>query len=159
MHESRGCVLPRPRLLVGLVLVAVLMVACARELTLEQQIIATLRNMEAHIEQGERRDFMAYVAADFRGQGGELNHDQLNAMLLYQLRRYQRVHAQLLPVTVREAGLDEAEANFSLLLTGGNEGLLPENGQLYEISSLWRYENGDWLLQSAQWQPVRVMGN
>jgi hypothetical protein len=159
MHESTGYARSRPKVLLSLALLAGLLVACSQELTLQQQIIATLRNMEAHIEQGERREFMAYVATDFRGQGGELNYDQLNALLLYQLRRYQRVHAQLLPVTVREAGLDEAEASFRILLTGGNKGLLPENGQLYEISSLWRYQDGDWLLQSAQWQPVRVVGN
>lgn len=145
------------RILCGLLL-ALLLAACSSELSLEQQIIATLRNMEAHIEAGERREFMNNVAEDFRGQGGELNHDQLNGLLLYQLRRYQRVHAQLLPVTVRPAGVDEAEASFQILLTGG-AGLLPESGQLYQVSSLWRLEDGQWLLQSAQWQPTSVMGN
>lgn len=139
-------------------LLTLLLAACSPELSLEQQIVATLKNMEAHIEAGERREFMSYVADDFRGQGGELNHDQLNGLLLYQLRRYQRVHAQLLPVTVRPAGVDEAEASFQILLTGG-AGLLPESGQLYEVSSLWRFQDGQWLLQSAQWQPARVIGN
>lgn len=148
----------RWRLPARLLLALGLLAGCSPELTLEQQIIATLRNMEAHIEEGERRDFMAYVTADFRGQGGELNHDQLNALLLYQLRRYQRVHAQLLPVTVREAGLDEAEASFRVLLTGG-KGLLPENGQLYQVTSLWRFTAGQWRLQSAEWEPVRAIGN
>lgn len=141
----------------GLLLI-LLLCGCSSELSLEQQIVATLRNMEAHIEAGERRDFMNYVADDFRGQGGELNHDQLNGMLLYQLRRYQEVHARLLPISVQPAGLDEAEASFQILLTGG-AGLLPESGQLYEVSSLWRYQDGQWLLQSAQWQPVRMMAN
>jgi hypothetical protein len=139
-------------------LTLLLLGGCSSELSLEQQIVATLRNMEAHIEAGERRDFMDYVADDFRGQGGELNHDQLNGLLLYQLRRYQKVHAQLLPVSVQPAGLDEAEASFQILLTGG-AGLLPENGQLYQVSSLWRFQEGQWLLQSAQWQPVSVVGN
>jgi hypothetical protein len=130
-----------------------LLAGCSPELSLEQQIVATLRNMEAHIEAGERRDFMAYVAEDFHGQGGEFNHDQLNAMLLYQLRRYKRVHAQLLPVQVQPAGIDEAEARFQILLTGG-EGLLPDTGQLYEVISIWQMQDGEWRLRSAQWQPT-----
>ena len=131
---------------------------CASELSLEQQIVATLESMEAQVEAGERRAFMGSVATDFRGQGGELNHDQLNGLLLYQLRRYQRVHAQLLAVSVQPAGLDEASASFQVLLTGG-DGLLPENGQLYQVSSLWRFHDDKWLLQSAQWEPARMIGN
>ena len=69
--------------------------ACSEPLTLEQQIIATMRNMEAHVEARERRAFMAYVAADFNGQDGEFNRDQLNGLLLYYLRRYKQVNAQL----------------------------------------------------------------
>lgn len=109
--------------------------------------------MEAHIEAGERRDFMNFVAEDFYGQGGEFNHDQLNAMLLYQLRLHKRVHAQVLPVTVQPAGVDEAEARFQMLVTGG-EGWLPDTGQLYEVVSLWQMQDGEWRLRSAQWQPV-----
>jgi len=126
---------------------------CSSELSLEQQIIATIRDMEAHIEAGERREFMNFVAEDFYGQSGELNHDQLNGMLLYQLRRHKRVHAQILPVTVQAAGIDEAEARFQMLVTGG-EGWLPDTGQLYEVVSLWQMQDGEWRLRSAQWQPV-----
>jgi hypothetical protein len=131
----------------------VLLPACSSDLSMEQQVIATIRNMEAHIEAGERGDFMDFVAEDFYGQDGEFNHDQLNAMLLYQLRRHKRVHAQLMPVTVQPAGVDEAEARFQLLLTGG-EGWLPETGQLYEVVSIWQERDGEWHLRSAQWQPV-----
>lgn len=141
-----------------LLLAGFMLASCSPELSLEQQIVATLRNMEAHIEAGERREFMNYVADDFRGQGGELNHDQLNALLLYQLRRYQKVHAQLLPITVTPAGLDEAEARFQVLLTGG-AGVLPESGRLYQVTSMWRYQDGEWVLQSAQWQAAGMTGN
>ena len=90
---------------------------------------------------------------DFYGQDGEFKYDQLNAMLLYQLRRHKRVNAQILPITVQPAGLDEAEARFQLLLTGG-EGWIPDSGQLFEVISLWQLQDGEWRLRSAQWQPV-----
>lgn len=139
-------------------LVFLLLPGCGTEPSLDQQIIARLRSMEAHIEAGERRDFMAHVAKEFHGQGGEFDYDRLNGLLLFQLRRYKRVHVQLLPVSVSPAGTTEAEARFQVLLTGG-EGFLPDSGQLYQVDSLWLQQDGDWMLQSAHWKPVRVIGN
>lgn len=139
-------------------LLFLLLPGCGTEPSLEQQIIARLRSMEAHIEAGERRDFMAHVAKEFQGQGGEFTYDRLNDLLLFQLRRHKRVQVQLLPVSVSPAGIDEAEARFRVLLTGG-EGFLPDSGQLYQVDSLWSQQDGDWMLQSAHWKPVRVIGN
>jgi hypothetical protein len=135
----------------AMIALAMVLAACSQELSLEQQVIANIRNMEAHIEAGERREFMNYVAEDFFGQGGEFNHDQLNALLLYQLRRHKRVHAQIFPVQVLPAGVDEAEARFRVLLTGG-EGFLPDTGQLYDVVSYWQWQEGEWRLRSAQWE-------
>ena len=132
--------------------------ACSEPLTLEQQIIATMRNMEAHVEARERRAFMAYVAADFNGQDGEFNRDQLNGLLLYYLRRYKQVNAQLLPVKVESRGENIAEASFQVLLTGG-EGVLPQSGQLVDVNSSWKRMDGEWMLQSARWTPLRMGAN
>lgn len=125
--------------------------ACNGELSLEQQVTASLRNMEAHIEAGERSEFMEYIAEDFHGQGDELDRDRLNAMLLFQLRRHKQVNAQLFPVQVLPAGVDEAEATFRVLLTGG-EGLLPDTGQIYQVTSYWQMQDGEWRMRSAQWR-------
>ena len=125
--------------------------SCSQPLTLEQQIISSIRNMEAHVEANERRAFMQYLAEDFRGQGGEFNHDQMNGLLLYYLRRYQKVHAQLLPINVQPVGTNEAQATFEVLLTGG-AGWLPEAGQLYEVVTLWRRQDEEWVLHVADWQ-------
>jgi hypothetical protein len=130
---------------------ACLLSACSEELSLEQQVTASLRNMEAHIEAGERSEFMEYIAEDFHGQGGELDRDRLNAMLVFQLRRHEQVNVQLFPVQVLPAGVDEAEATFRILLTGGS-GLLPETGQFYQVVSYWQMQHGEWRLRSAQWQ-------
>jgi hypothetical protein len=141
-----------------LLLGVLLLCACDEPLTLEQQVIATMRNMEAHVEARERRAFMAYVAEDFEGQDGEFNKDQLNGLLLYYLRRYAQLNAQLLPVKVESRGEDLAEATFQVLLTGG-EGVLPQSGQLVDVSSSWKRKDGEWLLQTARWTPLRMGPN
>jgi hypothetical protein len=130
-----------------------LLAGCGDELTVEQQVIATIREMEAHIEAGERRPFLAYVSEEFRGQGGSLDRDQLRALLIMQLNRYQRLQGQLFPVHVVETGEGEATADFRALVTGGRD-WIPENGQLFEFETRWRRVDGEWRLIAADWEPV-----
>ena len=137
------------------VLLAYLLAACSSPLTVEQQIIAVIRDMEARIEAGERRPFMEHVAEGFYGQEGTMNRDQLNAFVLFQLHRHERVHVQLLPVHVTPGKPGEAEARFNALLTGG-KGLLPDSGQVYEFVTRWQRQDDEWMLVSAHWQAAAI---
>lgn len=132
---------------------ALALFACSKPLTTQQQVIAVIRNMEAQIEEGERRPFMNHVADEFSGQNGQLNRDQLRGMVIYQLNRYQRLSAQLFPIRVTETGEGLATATFRALVTGG-AGWLPENGQVYDFETHWTRQSGDWMLLKADWTPV-----
>jgi len=127
--------------------------ACGKQLTVEQQIIATIREMEARIEDGERRPFMEHISEDFSGQGGRMNREQVRALMIMQLNRYQRLQAQLFPIRVEDTGGDTAAANFRALVTGGPN-WIPENGQVFEFDTRWRRVDGEWLLTAADWSPV-----
>jgi len=137
------------------ILLTLLFVACSPPLSVEQQIIANIRDMEANIEAGERRPFIEHVAADFSGQDAAVNRDQLNALVLYHLHRHKRLHAQLLPIQVSSAEPDKAEARFRALITGG-PGWLPDQGQVYEFATGWQRREDEWLLISARWKPVAM---
>ncbi len=54
------------------VLLILLLAGCDTPLTVEQQVISTIREMEARIEAGERRAFMEYIAEDFTAQRGRM---------------------------------------------------------------------------------------
>lgn len=142
-----------PGLLFAGFLISILLHACSKPLTVEQQVISVIREMETRIEDGERRPFMSHVAADFSGQNGQLDRAQLRAMVIYQLNRHQRLHAQLFPIRVTETGADTASAEFRALITGGPR-WIPESGQVFEFATDWRKQDGDWLLQAAKWTPV-----
>lgn len=129
--------------------------ACSQPLTVEQQVITVIRDMEASIEAGKRRDFMEHVSEDFTGQGAIDNRDQLNAMILYQFGRHKKIQAQFLPIRVTPTMTGEAEAFFRVLLTGG-DGLLPDSGQMYSMVTRWREDDGDWMLVSARWKTVAM---
>ena len=142
----------RSALLAGLV---VLLVACSQPLTVEQRVITVIRQMEEKIEAGERRGFMTHIAEDFSGRDGRMNRDQVRALVVFQLRRFERLQAQLFPINVTETGPGSATAEFRALVTGG-PGWIPERGQVYDFSTAWREIDGEWLLTGADWQPVAL---
>jgi hypothetical protein len=131
----------------------VLLAACSQPLTVEQQVIHVIREMEAKIEAGERRAFMAHIAEDFTARERGMDRDQLRALVVFQLQRHQRLEGRLFPISVTETGPDTAEARFRALVTGG-PGWIPDSGQVYDFETAWRLDGGDWLLVEADWDPV-----
>jgi hypothetical protein len=136
-------------------LLALLLVACGEELSVEQQIIATLRNMEAAAEQGEHFEFMGYLAESFSGQNGLMDRREFHRFMIFQINRNRRLHAQFFPIYVQEAGIEKATAQFKIVVTGG-AGLLPDRGQLFAVKTQWQHTNGDWLLSVADWEAVQL---
>ena len=143
------------RFTTGLLLLVLLLAACGDEMTIEQQIIATIEEMEQRAEAGERAAFMEMVAGDFSGQLGSLTKFQFQRLMIMQWNQHNRLHAQLFPIFVRELGPGMAAADFNALITGGR-GLLPESGELYSIETHWMLDGDDWLLVSAEWEPARI---
>jgi len=143
------------RRIAGTVLALLLLSSCSDEPTLEQQIIGLITEMEQLMESGKRGAFMKKVAEDFSGQLGALTRDEFRRFMIMQWNQNQRLHAQLFPISVRKLGPGMAAANFKALITGGR-GLIPERGQLYQFETTWLKNGDDWLLLSANWDPVRL---
>jgi len=139
----------------SIALVVLALVSCGQKLTVEQQVIATLRNMEAAAEEGRHLDFMENVANDFSAQQGAMGRLEFHRFMIFQINQHRRLQAQFFPIFVTETGEDTASAHFKLLVTGG-AGLLPESGQLFEVETRWVRDGGDWLLSQADWEPVRL---
>ena len=143
------------RLLLGAALAALMLNACGEKLTVGQQIIATLRNMEVAAEQGQHLEFMTYVADSFGGQSGSMDRRAFHRFMLFQINQNRRLQAQFFPIYVTETGEDTASAHFRLLVTGG-AGLLPDSGQLFEVETQWQRDGSDWVLNEADWQAVQL---
>jgi hypothetical protein len=137
-----------------LALLALLLVACKDRRTVEQQVIGTIIEMEQAAEDGLRAEFMAMVHEDFMGQRGSLDRDSFRLYMIMQWNQHQRLYAQLFPIRVTELGPGQAGARFRALITGGR-GLLPDSGELYDISTVWVESGGDWMLLEADWTPAR----
>ena len=42
---------------------------------------------------------------------------------------------------------------FTAALTGGSGSLLPDSAQVYDVETGWRFDDGNWRMTSATWQP------
>lgn len=130
------------------------LVACSPEPSLEEQIVAVIETMEAHAEAGERRPFMTYVDESFQGQGGAMGRDEFRAFFVFQLSRYNRIEARLLPIAVTDLGSGLAGARFQALVTGANRAIVPQAGQLYTVDTTFIRRGREWKLVTADWTPV-----
>jgi len=143
------------RCLFGVAFAALLLSACSEKLSVEQQIIATLRNMESAAEDGQHLEFMSYVADSFSAQQGSMERRDFHRFMIFQINQNRRLQAQFFPIFVQESGDNAASAHFKLLVTGG-AGLLPDRGQLFEVDTQWSRDGGDWLLKRADWEAVQL---
>lgn len=143
------------RSFLSLALAVLILAACGEKLSVEQQIIATLRSMEYAAEEGQHLEFMNYIADSFSAQQGSLDRREFHRFMIFQINQHRRLQAQFFPIFVTETGKDTASARFKILVTGG-AGLLPESGQLFEVNTRWIREDNDWLLSGADWEAVRL---
>jgi hypothetical protein len=143
------------RLVPVFTLVVLLLVACGESLSVEQKIIETLQTMELTAEAGEHFKFMGHITDSFQAQQGSMDRRGFHRFMIFQINQNRRLQATFFPIYVRESGENMASAHFRLLVTGGG-GLLPENGQFFEVETQWLLQGGDWMLDEANWEIAQL---
>ena len=123
--------------------------ACSRPAD-EQALRDTIAAMQVAAEARDAGAVAEHLADNFAGERG-LDKDQLRRLLVVQFMRNQRVGVSLGPISTRIEGA-RAEAEFTALLTGFQEGLLPARADGYRIVTGWRVEDGRWVLERAEWE-------
>lgn len=134
----------------ALVAVATLLAGCARTPP-EEALRARVAALEAAIDARDAGALRGFLADDFIGPGGM---DDAGARRLAQgmFLRYRDVGTRLGPLAV-ELQDRHATVRFDAVVTGGAGTLLPQSGQVYDVTTAWRLEDGDWRLVSAEWTP------
>ena len=136
---------------IGLVLVVS---ACSRS-DPEQAVRAQVDALQEAIDARDAGAVEDLLAEDFIGNEG-LDRRGAKQLAAGVFLRHREIGARLGPVTVELRGKGEAIARFSVLATGGSGGLLPEQGQVYQVQTGWRLQDGDWKLLNASWTPPGV---
>ena len=135
-----------------LVIVA-LFAACTRTGP-EQRLRQDVAQLQAGVQARELAPIRAAIADDFIGPDGM---DRSAAIRLAQVAymRNQRINAVFGPLQMTllpsAANPDHATVAFSVALSGGSGGPLPDIARLYQVRTGWRLHDGDWRMTSADW--------
>ena len=116
----------------------------------EEALKATIAKMQADGEQHHVSDVMDSVAEDFGGREG-MDRKGLRQMLTLASMQNQELGVTLGPLDTKVMG-DRATVEFTLAASGGSGRLLPDRAQVYDVTTGWRLEGGDWKLISASWK-------
>jgi hypothetical protein len=116
----------------------------------EEKLRATIAKMQTDGEQHRVSDVMASVAEDFGGGGG-MDRQGLSRMLTMISLQNRNLGVTIGPMDVEVLG-ERATAKFTLGASGGSGGFMPDRAQIYEVTTGWRLEDGEWKLISANWK-------
>lgn len=131
---------------------ACLSTACSRSPS-EQALRDTLDSMEIAGETRDVGDFMERVSSDFVGNSSEFDRSGLERLLRMVSLRHQEISVVRTGIEIEMHG-ERALVRMQILVTGGSGGLIPEQGQLFDTESAWRFVDGEWQLGSASWKPA-----
>jgi len=121
---------------------------CQRD-SAEQRLRKDIAAMQEAVEEHRLRDAMAAVADDFAGEAG-MDRAALHNLLRAQFLANARIGVNTGPLSIALQG-DDATVRFDAVLSGGDQRLLPERMQRYEVVTGWRDQDGHWRLRHAQW--------
>ncbi len=150
MRKTRIRVRCFPGLFAALLAGACLL-ACVRtspEQALRERVDLLQRDID-----GRRADAVAdALAEDFIGNDG-MDRRQARRMAAALFLRYRDVRVRFGPLQVQMHGDTRAAVRFTAAATGGSGGLLPQDVQVFDVTTGWRSESGEWRMASAEWAP------
>ena len=132
----------------GIVCIAML-AACVRQPDTEA-IRAAIASMADAAEAREGADVLEHISADFTGNDGEFDRQQLTRLLRAQLLA-SSVGVRLGQVDVELSG-ERATARFDATLTDGSGRWIAERSAEVHFVTGWRREDGAWRCYNASWE-------
>lgn len=125
--------------------------ACARTPP-EQALRDTIAQLQRDIGARDADAVTSVLAEDFVGNEG-MDRRGARQLAAGTFLRYREVGAKLGPLQVEMRGDLHATVRFTAAISGG-AGLVPQEGQVYQVATGWRLVDGDWMLTSAEWTPA-----
>lgn len=138
--------------LLWLACVSVLAVSACSRTPSEAQLRGQVDALREAITARNAAQMSELLADDFIGPQG-MDKREARRMAMGLFLRYPQVGVRTGPLTVQLQDQRHARVSFTVMATGGAGGLLPEQGQMHDVSTGWRVEGGQWKLVSAQWTP------
>jgi ketosteroid isomerase-like protein len=118
----------------------------------EDQVRQAIGSAAAAARDNDADGVLAQVSEDFVGNDGELDQPGLKRMLVVRAFRRDSTGVLVGPISVERQG-DRLVATFTLTLAGGKpDSLLPDQADVFAMSTAWKREGGRWRCYSADWK-------
>ncbi|MEO8000999.1 MAG: nuclear transport factor 2 family protein [Arenimonas sp.] len=117
----------------------------------EQALRDTIGELQQAATSKDASAFFEHFADDFAGSNG-MDRDNFRRYVQLIWLQHKDIGVNMGPLDVKILD-DRATVNFTVALSGG-QGIIPDQGQIYQVQTGWRLEGDDWLLISATWKPV-----
>ena len=132
-----------------LLLLCCLLSGC--EKTPREQIISQkIDAITSGIEDKDPDSVLEQFNDDFSTPTG-LDKQWVKRVMLLQMMRQQSIHVVLTHLQIEARDDFITDASFNVLITGG-QGLIPQDGAIYQVETQWRLLDDDWLLNYASWR-------
>jgi ketosteroid isomerase-like protein len=130
----------------------VCLTACSRT-DPEKAMRAAVADVEAAVKAKDAGKFASYLADDFARTGsGGMNKQEARRTVAAVLLTNPNVYMN---VTIKDVAITGDNATAKLVVVaGGGQGIIPERAQSWDFTTKWRYENGKWLVYSADWKEL-----
>ncbi len=140
-----------PAALAFVLILLSLIAACHRTLD-EEQVRQAIASAATDARNNDADGVLAVVSNDFLGNDGELDRHALKQMLVLRAFRKDSTGVLIGPISVQRQG-DRLIATFTLTLTGGKaDSLLPDQADVFAMTTAWKREDGRWRCYSANWR-------
>jgi ketosteroid isomerase-like protein len=118
----------------------------------EDQVRQAITSAATAARDNDADGVLAQVSDDFVGNDGDLDRHGLKQMLVLRAFRHDSTGVLIGPISVERQG-DRLIATFTLTLTGGKpDSLLPDQADVFSMSTAWRREGREWRCYSATWK-------
>ena len=117
----------------------------------EDQVRQAITSAATAARDNDADGVLAQVSDDFVGNDGDLDRHGLKQMLVLPAFRHDSTGVLLGPISVERQG-DRLIAKFTLTLTGGKpDSLLPDQADVFAMTTAWRREGNRWECYNATW--------
>jgi hypothetical protein len=145
-----------------LLLLAVLAFSsCAEELGPEERVREAVKKAAEMVRAKDLKGFMRLVSRDYRDETGT-DYNGVKGIVFYQFMRPGALKVFFRDVEVEVEGESAVVESRAFLVRGKDPAsitdVIPEDADGYSFRVVYRLEDGEWMVFSAMWESVGVLG-
>jgi guanyl-specific ribonuclease Sa len=151
----------RFKVVILFMLAALVLSSCAAELSPEERVRGAVKKAAEMVRAKDLKGFMRLVSRDYSG-GGVADYDGVKGIVFYEFLKPGALRVFFRDVDVEVEG-ERAVVNSRAFLVRGKDqasitDVIPADADGYSFKVSYRLEDGEWMVISAQWKSVGVLG-